>query len=118
MVAVTLSCVFSERMDRNRGAKDIAINPSAELIPCILEAKVSISFILFTLKIPAKTPAPIANKLINTTKAMVSSCEAEPYNSIMFFVDINNRMPNETSQKLYRILTGLSGLPNTLITCF
>jgi len=44
---------------------------------------------LFTLKIPAKIPAPIANVSISITKAIVIPCEAVLYSPIIFLVEIH-----------------------------
>ena len=70
-----LLLAMKEVIALNNGNKANAINPMAEPAPCIFEAAVTVSFDSFTLKMPDRSPAPIAKVAITIKATIAKSTE-------------------------------------------
>ena len=95
-----ISSCFSDKIPFNRGKNNNAIKPIAALAPCILEAKVTMFLLSFTLKKPEINPAPTAKIPIESNIKTDKTG-----NSILVFIKyamaVNvKKLPSQTSHKL------------------
>lgn len=100
MIAILLSFILNDKMLRSKGTNKRDINPKAEPMPWIFQAIVSVFLFWFTLKIPAKIPAPIANTIIKIKIAILNGFEIEQYCLYKLTELIINNMLNISSHIL------------------